>query len=547
MTPSSPFLHPGPTPLPDSLAILHLRRDHLLPTVVRDSASKQETGYAEGHVANTRFGSYPHSTLLNIPWGSQVLASDVDTGSRGRPKAGRKRKFEQIADDANAADGQEIGRKEDEGNVKKQKVATAASSGFCHILPPTPESWTVSLPHRTQVVYTPDYSFILQKLRVRPGSVVVEAGAGSGSFTHAAARAVYDGYSDRQPSKGECQAAEGATARRIGSTGKVYSFEYHEPRARELRAEIEEHGLQEIVQVTHRDVYRDGFTLPGAISENSTDEISHKPAEYREQPPQVPTISPQATHVFLDLPAPWLALPHLTRNPSPSSPTPLNPQSPVHLCAFLPCIEQATRTISVLRQLSYVETSMQELQYRRIDVRRERTGLHLEGLRGVNAVAGSVEESLKRLVEVERGRSVRDDLGDRDGHEGNAEEEARAPGEDGKRESKTERLARILREEEGRKTFREGRLVHRTEADLKCHTSYLVFAVLPREWNEEEEARAREEWPVQVQDEGNAEVSSGKKRKKGKARKTEGQADAEREVADGVKKKMSNIQIPIPH
>ena len=48
----------------------------------------------------------------------------------------------------------------------------------------------------SRVQYTPDSSYILHKLRVRPGTMLVEAGAGSGSFTPAAVRAVYKGYLD---------------------------------------------------------------------------------------------------------------------------------------------------------------------------------------------------------------------------------------------------------------------------------------------------------------------------------------------------------------
>ena len=59
----------------------------------------------------------------------------------------------------------------------------------------------MALPHRTQVVYTPDYSYILQRLKVRPGSRIIEAGAGSGSFTHASARAVFSGYPGGQNDK----------------------------------------------------------------------------------------------------------------------------------------------------------------------------------------------------------------------------------------------------------------------------------------------------------------------------------------------------------
>ena len=49
-------------------------------------------------------------------------------------------------------------------------------------------------------------------------------------------------------------------------------------------------------------------------------------------------------------------------------------------------------------------------------------------------------------------------------------------------------MAEIQEKFKTRKVYKEGRLVHRTEPDLKTHTSYLVFAVLPREWTDKDEA-----------------------------------------------------------
>ncbi|KPJ17931.1 tRNA (adenine-N(1)-)-methyltransferase catalytic subunit TRM61 [Papilio machaon] len=57
--------------------------------------------------------------------------------------------------------------------------------GWAHVLQPNPELWSLTLPHRTQIIYTPDISMILMQLDLVPGSVVVEAGTGSGSLTHA--------------------------------------------------------------------------------------------------------------------------------------------------------------------------------------------------------------------------------------------------------------------------------------------------------------------------------------------------------------------------
>ncbi|KAI2474645.1 tRNA methyltransferase complex GCD14 protein [Pyrenophora tritici-repentis] len=61
------------------------------------------------------------------------------------------------------------------------------------------------------VVYTPDYSYILQRLRVRPGDHIIEAGAG----TQAAALEVDEENAVGMPKK----------RKRKTRTGGVYSFD----------------------------------------------------------------------------------------------------------------------------------------------------------------------------------------------------------------------------------------------------------------------------------------------------------------------------------
>ncbi|BGP27911.1 tRNA (adenine-N(1)-)-methyltransferase catalytic subunit trm61 [Rhodotorula toruloides] len=114
------------------------------------------------------------------------------------------------------------------------KLASTNGRGFVYLLKPTPELWTQALPHRTQILYLPDIAFITSYLDIKPGSRVIEAGTGSGSFTH-------------------------ALARTVGSSGRVHSFEYHEERFLKAQEEFEQHGLKEVVTVKHRNVYKDGF------------------------------------------------------------------------------------------------------------------------------------------------------------------------------------------------------------------------------------------------------------------------------------------------
>ncbi|KAJ5182882.1 tRNA (adenine(58)-N(1))-methyltransferase catalytic subunit trm61 [Penicillium capsulatum] len=445
----SPFLTPGAVSQADGLALLHLRRDDTVPTILR-AQDDENLGYKEGKVTNTRFGSYPHSTLIGKPWGSQIAASKVDTGSRGRKgKAPAKRKAEDLE-----ASGTTTGADEADNSSPKQPIA--AGSGFLHLIYPTPESWTLSLPHRTQVVYTPDYSYILHRLRARAGGTVIEAGAGSGSFTHAAVRAVFNGYPDETS----------ATKRR--RLGKVCSFEFHEQRSERMKEEITQHGLEGLVQVTHRDVYEDGFLLGDPKTGQS----------------------PKANAIFLDLPAPWLALKHLVRKPASGVESPLDPSSTVYLCTFSPCLEQAARTIKLMRQLGWLNISMVEVNHNLINVKRDRIGLDAEGVRGATVHPGTVDEAINKLVtDSNRARELRDSQND-------ATDGVSIESTAGKAKAREPIAPQSIAP-----AYDLGRLVHRTEPEIKQHTSYLVFALLPRDWSEEDEQRCREKWPSDKLDE----------------------------------------------
>jgi tRNA (adenine57-N1/adenine58-N1)-methyltransferase catalytic subunit len=176
--------------------------------------------------------------------------------------------------------------------------------GYIYLLRPNPELWTLALPHRTQIVYTPDTAFILNKLRILPGTICLEAGTGSGSFTH-------------------------AIARQVAPHGKVYTFEFHEKRHSLNTAEFTAHGLDTIVTAQHRDVCADGFSgvEPGT-----------------------------ADCAFLDLPSPWDAIPHLSGL--------LTRKRVARICCFSPCIEQVLATHTALRKHGFTNITTHDLFYR---------------------------------------------------------------------------------------------------------------------------------------------------------------------------------------
>jgi tRNA (adenine57-N1/adenine58-N1)-methyltransferase len=105
-----------------------------------------------------------------------------------------------------------------------------------------------------------------------------------------------------------------------------------------------------------------------------------------------------------------------------------------------------------------------------------------------------VEEAVAKLQEVE-GRFRRFHGSEVNGENGEQPQK--------KRKEQPNSKQAILDSLVERKAYKEGNLVHKTEPEVKTHTSYLVFAVLPMEWSEEEEANAAARWPVKISEQLN--------------------------------------------
>ncbi|XP_068195855.1 tRNA (adenine(58)-N(1))-methyltransferase catalytic subunit TRMT61A [Antennarius striatus] len=183
---------------------------------------------------------------------------------------------------------------------------TCSKGGWVHVLHPTPELWTVTLPHRTQILYTPDIATITMMLELKPGSVVCESGTGSGSLSH-------------------------AILRTIAPTGHLHTVEFHQQRASRAEQEFREHRVEQLVTVRCQDVCRDGFGVTGA-----------------------------ADAVFLDIPSPWEAVGHAH--------TAIKRQGG-RACSFSPCIEQVQRTCEALAARGFQDISTLEVLLRVHDVR----------------------------------------------------------------------------------------------------------------------------------------------------------------------------------
>ncbi|KAF7649398.1 hypothetical protein LDENG_00141780 [Lucifuga dentata] len=178
---------------------------------------------------------------------------------------------------------------------------TCSKGGWAYVLHPTPELWTVTLPHRTQILYTTDIATITMMLELKPGSVVCESGTGSGSLSHAILRS-------------------------IAPTGHLHTVEFHQWRAEKAAEEFGEHRVGHLVTVRNQDVCKDGFGVAGV-----------------------------ADAVFLDIPSPWEAVGHAKAA--------MKTQGG-RVCSFSPCIEQVQRTCEALANHGFEEISTLEILLR---------------------------------------------------------------------------------------------------------------------------------------------------------------------------------------
>ncbi|GFT48390.1 hypothetical protein NPIL_99521 [Nephila pilipes] len=190
---------------------------------------------------------------------------------------------------------------------KKFGSVVSCTKGWVYVLFPTPELWTLTLPHRTQILYAADISLIVVQLDLKPGSVVCEAGTGSGSLSHALVRAILP-------------------------SGFLYTFDFHEQRVEVVQNEFKAHGLSSYVKVEHRDVCSEGFGI---------DQV--------------------ADAVFLDLPNPWDVIPFTVKTFKLTG---------GRICTFSPCIEQVQRTCLVLQEYGFLDIVTVECLQRVYDVKR---------------------------------------------------------------------------------------------------------------------------------------------------------------------------------
>lgn len=240
-----------------------------------------------------RNGAFHHDDFLGQPFGCRVRARSAGSGWRGGP----------------------------------------GKRGHVYLLRPTPELWTRSLNHRTQIVHELDAAYVIFQLHLRPNMVMVESGTGSGAMSH-------------------------AIMRTIAPMGMLHTFEFNKHRVTEARREFEQNGVGHLVNVHWRDVCGKGEAATegngdGAAEASATedgaeangkdssagDEDKKSDDEEKMGHGGFHPLGPSSAHaVFLDLPEPWLAVPDASGILKPDG----------RLCSYSPCLEQVQKTIAAL-------------------------------------------------------------------------------------------------------------------------------------------------------------------------------------------------------
>ncbi|KAK9172630.1 tRNA methyltransferase complex GCD14 subunit family protein [Cryptosporidium meleagridis] len=185
------------------------------------------------------------------------------------------------------------------------RIFDTSKSKWMVVLKLSPELISISLHHRTQILYQADISLICVLLDASPGKNIIEAGTGSGSLTVSLCRSTHPG-------------------------GVVYTFEYDQKRHLESIQDFQKYGISNVV-CQHRDVCKDGFISPLLDIEKTN-----------------------IHGIFLDLPSPWIAIKHADQVL----------QKGASIVIFSPCIEQVSKNCNELNLLKYIHIRTFEVLYK---------------------------------------------------------------------------------------------------------------------------------------------------------------------------------------
>lgn len=310
--------------------------------------------------------------------------------------------------------------------------------GYVYLLRPTAELWARSLPHRTQIVHELDASMIVFYLNLRPGMLVCESGTGSGAMSH-------------------------AILRTIAPSGTLHTFEFNEIRADKAREEFKRNLVDRMVTVHHRDVCGKQLVPIEDTTTNDGEELQRK--SNSTEGGGFGIGGQVADAIFLDLPEPWLAVPHAAYTIKPNG----------QLCSYSPCVEQTQRCVAALRENGFhsirtIEARLREYYVDDVELesppRLQRPGEANNNTKDDFAGYGQ-SESEDAHVQSKK-RSLQFDSEDTGAEEDNERSEAET--------DVAETKVLIINEADGKVPAKRKKLCARPFSSMRGHTAFLTFA-----------------------------------------------------------------------
>jgi tRNA (adenine57-N1/adenine58-N1)-methyltransferase len=208
------------------------------------------------------------------------------------------------------------------------KIWSQNEKGFAYAIRPDPHLFSLSLDHKTQILFQADISMVLHLLNLSHGDTVFESGTGSCSLTF-------------------------SLSKRVGSTGRVFTFEFNNGRYKNACEVVRQMKLGN-VQCYWQNVLENGFS-PKSLKEDTEDTQNQENKDVSGVTPlpetEIEEFGEIADAVFLDLPSPELVVPHATKVLKRGG----------RLCSFSPCIEQIQVTAKAMVNLNYTQLRTVEI------------------------------------------------------------------------------------------------------------------------------------------------------------------------------------------
>ncbi|MFX1387711.1 MAG: tRNA (adenine-N1)-methyltransferase [Promethearchaeota archaeon] len=177
-----------------------------------------------------------------------------------------------------------------------------------YILKPLPSDYILHMSRKTQIIYPKDAGLILIYSGIGPGSVVIEAGCGSGALT--------------------C-----ILGNLIRPNGHIYSYDINEKSLKRAKLNIAKVQLEDVITIQYGDILND------VLHHENVDAV------------------------ILDIATPWNAIEKVKDYLRYSG----------TIVSFSPTIEQVKKTVSAMKNHSFIEINTYELIKRKIQVKENAT------------------------------------------------------------------------------------------------------------------------------------------------------------------------------